>query len=242
MRKQLLLVAILGVRAAQAQQAPPGFSGAAAQANLNALVQGLPTVVPTGNTEGLKGSPYADDRWLMARLHLRNNVVLAPMPLKYDVLNRHLLMKPLNRPNDSLQLSDQLVVSFDLDQPATSLAAARTRRFRRFAEAPIYQQRAEYVEVLHEGRYTLLKRYAKSITKANFQQAYNTDQRYDEIEDKDQYFLLRPDQKLVPLKLTLKMLEAAAPELAAALKAAPAVARARTDVEWGAVLDTVDAR
>ncbi|HEX8503863.1 MAG TPA: hypothetical protein VF630_00740, partial [Hymenobacter sp.] len=33
--------------------------GAAAQANLNSLVSGAPTVLPAGTSEGTKGSPYA---------------------------------------------------------------------------------------------------------------------------------------------------------------------------------------
>ncbi len=238
-----LVVAVLSISAvAQAQQSLPELSGAAGQANLNALVKGLPTLIPRDNPEGLKGSPYMDDRWLPARLRFSNNVALAPVSLKFDVLNHQLLMKPFNRPNDSLRLDDQQVISFELDQPATPLVPARTRRFRRFAEAPVPIQRAEYVEVLHEGRFTLLKRYTKVLTKANHQQAYSNGQRYDEIEDKSQYYLLRPDKKLVPLKLTLKMLQAAAPELAPALKAHPNAPAATTDAEWGAVLDAVDGR
>ena len=237
-----LLIASLSVSVARAQQPSLQQAGSAAQANLDALVSGSPTVLPRGEAYGAYGSPYLDDRWLPAHLHMRSKIVLAPVPLKFDVLNQQLLMKPLNRPNDSLQLDDRLVLGFTLDQPATPLEPARARLFRRFAEAPVPAQRAEYVEVLHEGKYTLLKRYSKKITKADYQQAYSSGQRYDEIENKNQYYLLRPDKTLVPLKLTLKMLQAAAPELAAALKDTRAATRAQTDPEWGAVLDTVDAR
>ncbi len=237
----LSFIALMSAAAAHAQQSSPLTSGAAGQANLDALTMGAPTVLPNGGAYGTKGSPYVDDRWLLARLRLNRNVPLAPVPLKYDVLNHQLLMRPIDRPNDSLRLDDQRVISFELDQPA-GLQPAHTRHFRRFVEAPVPSQQAEYVEVLHEGRYTLLKRYTKLLTKASYQQAYGSGQRYDEIEDKNQYYLLRPDKKLVPLKLTLKMLQAAAPELAASLKATPAAARAQTDLEWRAVLDAVDAK
>ncbi|HEX8425576.1 hypothetical protein [Hymenobacter sp.] len=228
---------------AQAQNSPaPAFEqvGAAAQANLNSLVAGSPAVVRKPGTEGIIGSPYADKRWLPARITLSNKVPLAPVPLKYDVLNSRLLMRPINRPTDSLQLDDRLVVRFELEEPLAGTTTTRRRVFRRFEEAPIASQRLDYVEVLHEGRYSLLKRYAKVLRKANNTGAYNNSERYDELEDKSVYYLRRPNASLVPLKLNVKALQGAVPELATALKQSAAAQTAKTDAEWAAVLDAVD--
>lgn len=213
--------------------------GMAAQSNLNALVNGAAAVLPTAMAEGVKGSPYVNKNWLPARLQMRNGVPMAPVPLKYDVLNHRLLMLPFQR-KDSLILNDRQLVSFVLEEPAQPLQPARLRTFRRFAEAPVSAQKDDYVEVLHQGRYTLLKRYVKLIRKANIQGAYNTGERFDEIEDKNAYYLLRPDGQLVPVKLGLKPLQAAAPELSAALKAAPGASAAKTDDDWAAVLQKID--
>lgn len=225
---------------AYAQMPSMKQAGNAAQANLDALIDGSPTVLPRGGAYGTKGSPYLDERWLPARLKMSSKIALAPVPLKFDVLTHQLLMKPINRPNDSLLLDDRLLIGFELDEPATPFAPTRSRTFRRFLEAPEPRQQIEYVEVLYQGRYTLLKRYLKQLTRANYQQAYGSGQRYNVIEDKDQYYLLRPDKELVPLKLTLKMLQAAAPELA--LKTVPGVNTARTDAEWAAVLAAAEAK
>ncbi|MBX0290216.1 hypothetical protein K3G63_07185 [Hymenobacter sp. HSC-4F20] len=233
-----LALPVAAVETAHAQQPNIEQVGAAAQANLNALVSGSPTVVPRGGSEATKGSPYADNRWLPARLRMTNNVPLAPVPLKYDVLNQRLLMRPVNRPNDSLQLDDRLLASFELEE--STLVGTRKRTFRRFTEAPVPAQRAEYVEVLHQGKYALLKRYGKALRKADYQGAYSTDRRYDEIEDKPTYYLRRPDGSVEPVKLTLKAMQAAAPELASALKAAPKSSSAKTDAEWAAVLAAAD--
>ncbi|UOQ76788.1 hypothetical protein MUN84_20145 [Hymenobacter sp. 5516J-16] len=235
-----LTLSVGTVLTAAAQQPSIEQIGAAAQANLNALVNGSPTVVPRGATEATKGSPYADKRWLPARLRMSNNVPLAPVPLKYDVLNQRLLMRPVSRPNDSLQLDDRLLASFELEEPALNTAGTRRRVFRRFAEAPVPTQRGEYVEVLHEGKYVLLKRYAKVLRKADYQGAYSTDRRYDEIEDKPMYYLRHPNGSVVPVKLTLKAMQSAAPELSAALKAAPNASAAKSDAEWAAVLAAAD--
>ncbi|GAB2780487.1 hypothetical protein HNQ93_001350 [Hymenobacter luteus] len=235
-----LALPVAAVETAYAQQPQIEQVGAAAQSNLNALVNGSPTVVPTASAEATKGSPYADNRWLPARLRMTNKIPLAPVPLKYDVLNQRLLMRPVNRPNDSLQLDDRLLAGFELEEPALTATGTRKRTFRRFTDAPEPTQRTDYVEVLHEGKYTLLKRYGKALRKADFQGAYSTNRRYDEIEDKTTYYLRHPNGTLVPVKLTLKSLQAAAPELASALKAAPKSSAAKTDAEWSAVLAAAD--
>ncbi|UYZ64591.1 hypothetical protein [Hymenobacter weizhouensis] len=234
-RTGLLLLAGLLPLAALAQQPSIEQSGTAAQANLNSLVAGSPAVVPRGEAYGTIGSPYADPRWLPARITLTSKVPLAPVPLKYDVLNRRLLMRPVNRPADSLVLDDRTVVRFELEEPG-----GRRRLFRRFEEAPVPTQRPDYVEVLHEGKYTLLKRYAKAVQKADYQGAYSADRRFDEVLDRPTYYLRRPDGSAVPVKLSLKALQAAAPELAPALKSAPNASAAKTEAEWAAVLAAAD--
>ncbi|MBF9237930.1 hypothetical protein I2I05_11040 [Hymenobacter sp. BT683] len=236
----LVGVLLMGAASAQAQQAGTVPDGAAAQANLAALASGSPTVVPRGASEGLKGSPYAENRWLPAQITLTNNLPLAPVPLKYDVLEHRLLMRTVARPNDSLQLDDRQVVRFVLQEPASPFGPARQREFRRFLEAPLDRHRTDYVEVLHEGRYTLLKHYQKSLKKADFQGAYSSDRRFDEIEDKSVYYLRTPEAKLVPVKLGLKPLTAAAPPLAAALKSAVDQKKPKTDADWVAVLHAAD--
>ena len=226
---------MLAAPAAFAQQTDPN-----AQSNLNALTMGAPTVLPRGTSDGVKGSPYADSRWRMAQLTLSNRLPLAPVPLKYDVLDQRLLMHKAAPSRDSLQLDDRLVQQFVLLNPSTSGLAARPRVFRRFAEAPEAADRGSYVEVLHQGKYTLLKRHRRTLKKANFQGAYSSDNHYDEIEDHSDYFLSAVGAPAQPVKLALKPLQQAAPALAEALKSAAAAQRPRTDADWGLVLDLAD--
>jgi hypothetical protein len=230
----------LSVRIASGQQPAISQTGMAAQANLDALVAGSPTVLPRGGSEGVIGSPYVDNRWLPAYITLVNKVPLAPIPLKYDVLNRRLLMRPITRPNDSLQLDDQRVIRFELEQPVTGAQGKTRRVFRRFEEAPEPKYRASYVEVLHEGRYSLLKHYNKVLRKANNSGAYSTAERYDELEDKNTYYLRSPNATVVPVKLNSKALQSAAPALAPELRESAAAKTAKTDAEWIAVLEAID--
>ncbi len=238
-----VLLLVSSVASAQNSSVPAvEQTGAAARDNIDALGRGDAAVVRKPSSAGVVGSPYVDNRWLLARLTLSTKLPLAPVPLKYDVLNQRLLMRPLNRPVDSLQLDDRSVIHFELEEPVAGTTIIRRRLFRRFEEAPVPSQRTHYVEVLHEGRYALLKRYVKVLRKANNTGAYSTGQQYDQVEDKNVYYLRRPDASLVPVKLTLKTLQAAAPELAPALKQSAAAQAAKTDTDWAAALDTIDSK
>ncbi|TGD82474.1 hypothetical protein [Hymenobacter wooponensis] len=241
LRLSLLASLVLPATLCYAQQPHIEQVGAAAQANLQALVNGSPTVVPNGSRNEILGSPYADDRWLPAKLIMSNKVPLAPVPLKYDVLNKRLLMRLVDRPKDSLQLDDRLLERFILQEPATGLTPARERVFRRFTEAPVPSQRTQFVEVLQEGKYTLLKQYIKVVHKAPTG-AYTTGNRLDEVEDKPTYYVRRPDATAVPVKLNLKQMQSSVPELAAALKDAPGAKNAKTEAEWTAVFQSLNAR
>lgn len=228
-----------GVGSAQGQTAAPSQSAADMQVNISSLVRGLPAELPNGSSE-MKGSPYAIAQWLPGHLTLSNKLSLKPVPLKYDVLHQRLLMRPDFKSRDSLLLDDQLVARFTLDEAATALAPAQTRTFQRFSDAPEARARAAYVEVLHESRYALLKQYVKVLHKADYQAAYSNGSHYDEVEDKLLYYLRRPDGSVVPVKLNLKSLAAAAPDLAPRLP--QTLPLPKTDRDWAAAFHAADPR
>jgi hypothetical protein len=241
LRLPLLLALLLPAAVCHAQQPNIEQVGAAGQTNLQALAAGSPAVLPNGPNHELHGSPYADDRWLPAKLVMSNKVPLAPVPLKYDVLNKRLLMRLVERPNDSLQLDDRLLERFVLQEPATPISPARERVFRRFTEAPISGQRTQFVEVLQEGKYSLLKQYVKVVQRAQ-NGAYSNGNRFDEVEDKPVYYVRKPDATAVPVKLNLKQIQTSVPELASALKDVQNAKTAKTDAEWAAVFKTLNAK
>lgn len=233
---------LLGTTTYAQQTAVPAVeqTGAAAQANINALGRGDAAIVRAPSSYGTIGTPYLDNRWLLAKITVSSKLPLAPVPLKYDVLNRRLLMRPLKSTADSLQLDDRLVTHFELEDPIAGTTQSRRRVFRRFTEAPVASQRTDYVEVLHENHFSLLKRYVKALRKAGNTGAYSKSESYDTIEDKNVYFLRRPDAILVPIKLNMKSIQAAAPELTTALKKSAAAQTAKTDADWAAVFGALD--
>lgn len=242
---KLLLSAALSLLlagpAAFAQQAPAGLEGAAGLSNLRDFARGLPAVLPNGTEAGAVGSPYADNRWLPARLDVPNARPLPAVALKYDVLHHRLLMRPqLSGRPDSLELDDARVAGFVLSEPAMPLGPGRQRRFRRFEESPVPVQRTSYVEVLHQGRYAVLIHRRKTLVPAELPSAYSTGHHAPTIVDHTDYYLRTPEGQLRPLKLSLKALQQEAPALAPALQAAVQARKPGTEADWGLVLDLAD--
>jgi hypothetical protein len=231
-----LLFAGLGAQAqiVNSPQVQRDFSKAGSNeyANLTELTRGAPHLL-TRSTTAI-GSPYADARWLTANVTLANKQPLEPMLLKYDVIGHRLLMRKPQPSPDSIELDDHQVASFVLQD------AGRPRLFRRFTEAPTDAQRLDYVEVLHEGSYMLLKKYQKTIKREAFQGMYANGIPTDEIEDASVYYLRTPEGILTPVKLSLKPLQTAAPALSTALKTAASAQKPRTESDWAAVLNTAD--
>jgi hypothetical protein len=78
------------------------------------------------------------------------------------------------------------------------------------------------------------------LRKANNAGAYNISEQYDRLEDKDVYYVRRPDATLVPIELSVKTIQAAMPELATRLKRSAEAQKAKTDADWAAILDNID--
>ncbi|OUJ72644.1 hypothetical protein [Hymenobacter crusticola] len=206
------------------------------QENLNSIMKGSAGMTMDNRYEGLSGTPYVVPRWLSATITTRQNKVIEATPLKYDVLQQHLLMRDPHN-GDSLLLDDNAVASFVLHDPDR---LPEKRAFRRFLEAPVPAQSREFVEVLHQGKYTLLKQYSKEVQKASYKGAYSTDRRADEIRDKITYYLLGANKSATPVKLNVKALQTVAPDLAAALKEEASKRPARTESDLVALLQAVD--
>ncbi|MBF9140481.1 hypothetical protein [Hymenobacter properus] len=208
--------------------------------SLTDLTNGAQHLLTRSTKPGTLGSPYADNRWLAAEVTLNNKLPIKPFLMKYDVLEHRLLMYRPAPANDSIELDDHQVAAFVLSEPASNTGPARQRLFRRFTEATVGSQHLDYVEVLHAGRYTLLKHFVKTIKKPSFQGMYSDGAPVDEIEDAPEYFLKAPDGPLTPVKLSTKSLQAAAPPLAAALKTAVSAQKPYTEAGWASVLDAAD--
>jgi hypothetical protein len=235
---ELLFALLLSAGAAMAQGINPSTNTGGQTGNAQAVGMNNFTAFVKRTDKAVLGSPYADSRWLTAHLNMTNAGHIPPLPLRYDVLNKRLVMRSSDSEADSAQLNDNTLVSFELDEPASSTNPAYKRYFRRFTESAEPAKMSDYVEVLHQGKFSLLKHYEKNYVKAvpNNGMAETNDR----INDKVTYYISRPGTSALPVKLTLKGLMVSLPDFAPALKAAPGAQNARSDMEWSAVLKSVD--
>jgi hypothetical protein len=176
--------------------------------------------------EGVQGTPYLMKGWTLANVLLNDKRLVEGVPARYDVYRRLLIIQP-NGGKDSLWLDATRLSEFVF--PAV-LPGQPDRRFRLFLEAPDVNQRAAFVEVLHRGPgYELLLLPRKALIKANYQGSYSADRRYDELIDRNTYFLRRPDNSVVEVKLSRKSLLSAAPDLQASLGTNKAEVKTESD-------------
>jgi hypothetical protein len=182
---------------------------------LDAQIQGKMDHAYGSGWRNLDGQPFIQRSWQPGEVVMNTKKHLPDLLLKYDAYGQQLLAVAKGK-TDTLLLDHRLVQSFvmqDEQQPG------RMRRFQRFDNTPKPEQRLNYVEVLHVGKYSLLKHHGRQLHKAGDGQALNGDSNNDRIAEVYEYYLSRPDGLAVPVKLNAKALSAAAPELAAAIKA-----------------------
>ncbi|RAK69585.1 hypothetical protein [Hymenobacter edaphi] len=164
--------------------------------------------------EGLVGTPYLEKGWTRAKLTLADQRKLEGTPARYDVFRRVLVVQPYANKKDSVWLDASRMREFTL---APVVPGQPERHFVPFAEAPDADKRTAFVEELYRGAsgYALLKLPRKVMVKANYQGAYAADRRFDELVDRTEYYLRRPDGSAVEVKLSQKSIAGAAPALSA---------------------------
>lgn len=173
--------------------------------------------------EGLIGTPYLSKGWGKARLTLADKRELTGAPARYDVYRRVLVVQPYENKRDSVWLDASRMREFTL---LPLVAGMPERHFVVFADAPDAEKRTAFVEELYRGAngYALLKLPRKVMVKASYQGAYAADRRFDELVDRADYYLRRPDGSVVEVKLSQKSIAGAAP-------AWPALAQAKRNVK-----------
>lgn len=220
------LVAALFVCAgvAQAQQ-KPAAAQSAANYNKTNLTPGEFQAYNTFDYryEGLIGTPYLSTGWGKAKLTLADKREVVGAPARYDVFRRVLVVQPYENKKDSVWLDASRMQEFTL---LPLVPGMPERHFVPFTEAPEAEKRTAFVEELYRGAngYALLKLPRKVMVKANYQGAYAADRRFDELVDRTEYYVRRPDGTATEVKLNQKSIASAAP-------AWPALAQTKRSVK-----------
>lgn len=161
----------------------------------------------------LEGQPWIQRSWQPGQVMMPKSR-LDNVLLKYDAYGQQLLAVTKGK-TDTLLLDHRLVQGFVMQDES---GPGRQLTFQRFDNAPQPEQRLNFVEVLHAGKYSLLKHHGRQLHRGNDGVVLNGDSNNDRIAEVYTYYLSRPDGTAVPVKLNAKAISAAAPDLAAAIK------------------------
>lgn len=155
------------------------------------------------------GSPFLLPGWALGTVTMRTGNVQRQQWLKYDLSAGQLLWR---RPQgDSVELFTTMVREFSLRDSATH----QTHVFRLYPEVKTEQPvlRATFFDVRYDaGRTALLRHLTRQVQTQTSSGALTT-VRKSAWNNKTQYFLKRPDQTLVPVRLSSRsVLDALAPQ------------------------------
>ena len=210
-----LLLALCRVAAAQTP-AQPDPNAALRLNTTNILNRG--TMIERIDTryEGQHGSPYLLPNWTKGRVDLLDGRQFTDVPLKFNAYRQELTILRPRMGNDSIVVDQRTVAGFFL----ADSSSGKYYPFRRYPTAKTNDPalRDGYFLVLYAGKSALLKRVAKTLDPANYQGGYSPNVRYDSYEDAFSYYLLKPDQTLLKVKLARKPLLEALSDRGDALK------------------------
>ncbi len=214
-----VLLTILSFLAVRAQTRDSVKVGSVQQANPNDRRNGYETYQSTGqivgsgpngmvNTidhryEGLRGSPYFLPEWINGQVEMTAGQRYTNVPLKFDAYQQQLVLLRTWAGSDSIIVDADQVKQFTLTNKG-----GQTSLFKRLRVDKTDDQTLDkgYFLVLYEGKNSLLKRVAKAFRPADYKNPYANNVRYDEFRDAFSYYLLRPDQSLLKVKLSDKSL------------------------------------
>lgn len=153
--------------------------------------------------EGLRGSPYFLPEWNKGQIEMVTGQHYTNVPIKFDAYRQHLILLRPQAGNDSIIVSALQVKSFQFSNPDGQFYV-----FRRFPNLKTDDEdlKEGYFLVLYQGKSALLKRIVKALKKADYKNPYANGERYDEFRPVSSYYLLKPDQTLVKIKLSEKAL------------------------------------
>lgn len=158
--------------------------------------------------EGMKGTPYFNAEWGKATLTAGKNL-FHNVEVKYNAYDNHILFR--NASGQEFILDPSKVDSFVLRDSKTK----QEYRFKKLEELasqnPKLAQR--FVLALYDGKgmqFVMVPQ--KNLVKASYKGAYNTGNKYDELQDEQSYYLLSSPSSVSKVKLNKKGLLKALPD------------------------------
>lgn len=148
--------------------------------------------------QGVRGTPYIFSEWQKGIVYPTN---LDAIPIEFLNFDRHSLELCHKEAEDSkpLLINKYIISSFKVLQSSDTLEFVRVR----------VPQTSDFgfMELVYQGDVTLYLDYEKIFTKADYEEVYSSDRRYDEYQDKPTYYLqFEEEEELQAIKKNKKQI------------------------------------
>lgn len=160
--------------------------------------------------QGIKGTPYWNDGVRSAMVKFKDKEEWVEIKANLN-LEDHLLMVVLKEDEDIFKVKASSVEEIKFADEPYPFVSIRNK------EMAWNESSYAFASKLHSAKYHLVKVTNKVFKKADFENAYSTDQRYDEFQVKEAYWFSTTGKSFKKIKLGKKGLQNALPKRAKAI-------------------------
>jgi len=133
----------------------------------------------------IEGTPYADNQWAKGSFLTDSGVIFTDVEMKFEAVSGLLAIR---HNADSVYLRPSIVTEFQYHIDGQS------HLYKNGFEAPSARvKKDDYLQVLHQGDWSIYKHVKKEFKEANFDPVFSTGNRFDSFQDANRYIVKSPD-------------------------------------------------
>jgi hypothetical protein len=161
--------------------------------------------------EGVKGTPYFNEEFLTGDVYFPDGTEIIRINIRYNIYRDELEFK--NSTSGQTFIIDRNRISgFRFHEHEDSIL------FESFNFKPDKPEEKSFVQILYNGKTSLLLKHRKLFIPANYQGAYASGNKYDEYQDDKDYYLVKNDGSIEKIKLNRKSVMSALKDSQSVLK------------------------
>lgn len=149
--------------------------------------------------EGVKGSPRLSDSLLPSLLRIRGQDQYFQLRSDIDLVQNALIYRH-PQTGKIYMIPSGIVEELIINKDGKDLIFRTTTG--KVFDKEIKEER--FIQILSDGPYQFVKMPVKVFIEADYKNAYSSDRRYDEFQNKDRYYLSGPDNVFYQIQLTRK--------------------------------------
>lgn len=133
----------------------------------------------------IDGTPYAENQWAKGSILTDSGIIFTDVEMKFEAVSGLLAIR---HNADSVYLRPSVVTEFQYH------IDGQLHLYKNGFYAPsVKVKKEDYLQVIHEGDWSIYKQVKKEYKEANFDPVFNTGNRFDSFQDANRYIVKSPD-------------------------------------------------